>query len=361
MQLQEDCRLTYTTDSNDYEDSFELNFESKETYSNYYYQCNKDPTKNGKSGICNFDMKSLDNEKGYYQYKNNSALINDKNKFTLNFPNLNTKRFYFYGSDYINNYYILNKKYYVSEKGSGFILQYSGTNYDKNFISKLYPNKNINTALSDCQLVDIGQSPSRYLIYCKLSQNDINIIPENNNLPIAYDILCGSKQETRLTLHKLDTSKYPVFRVKNFVLPYEDDLSYPNEILIIADVEGSVSGIKSNSENNIFIVEIDIEFDLDSVKFIFPTYLICEFQNPSKLEKEFEIPCYSEYNFKGYKYKKVVLYPYYSPLNMSTPYEVIIDQTMNGIKFAEYIQTFPTDSKFINSPFLFLLLLLFLL
>ena len=194
-----------------------------------------------------------------------------------------------------------------------------------------------------------------------MSQNDVNILPENNKLPIAYDILCGSKQETVVTLHKLDTSRYPVFRVKQFVLPYEEDLSYPNEILIIADVEGSVSGIKSSNENNIFIVEIEIEFDLDYAGFIYPTYLVCEFQNPSKLEKEFEIPCYSEYVFKELKYKKVVLNPYYSPLNMSTPYEVIIDKAINGIKFAEFIQPYPTDSKFINSPLLFLSLLLFLL
>ena len=194
-----------------------------------------------------------------------------------------------------------------------------------------------------------------------MSQNDINIIPKNNNLPIAYDILCGNKEETAVTLHRLDTSKYPIFRVKNIVMPYEEDISYPNEILIIADIEGSVSGIKSSNDINIFVVEIEIYLDLTGLDALFNTYLVCGFKNPSKLEKGFEISCYSEYTYNGLKYKNIVLTPYYSPLDMNTPYEVIIGKKINGIKFEEYIRPYPTDSKFIKSSLFFLLLLFLLL
>ena len=290
MTLQGDCKFSYTTDSNDYEDSFELNFENSDNdYSYYYYQCNKDPSKKGNSGICNYAFESFNyNEKGYYQYKNDSSLKNDKNTFYLDFSALNNKRFYYYGADYIDNYYLDNKEFYVSEAGSGILLYYESLTYDSNLVSKIYPNKNTNTELSNCKLVDNGLYFS-YLIYCNMSQNDINNIEVNNNLPIAYDILCGNKEETVVVVHRLDKTRYPVYRVKQFVLPYEEDISYPNELLIIADIEGSVSGINSNDIINTFAILIEVDFDDFDEPMILD--MVCDISNHSTLEKDFEISC----------------------------------------------------------------------
>ena len=359
MTIQGDCKLKYTTESNNYEDSFEINFKHTDIdYSNYYYQCSKDPTNKGNSGLCSFEFKSfIENEKGYYQYKNYSALKNDKNTFSFDFSSLNNKRFYYYGADYIDNYYLANKEFYVSEEGSGMILYYESLTYDSNLVSKIYPNKNTNTALSNCKLVEI--EGYYYLIYCKISKNDLNIIQVDNNLPIAYDILCGNKEETTVVVRKLDKAKYPVYRVKKFVLPYEEELSYENELLIIADIEGSISGIKSNNVTNSFAILLEAYFD----DYNEPSSLdmICYIPNPTKLQKDFEISCQLPYDLEGYSYKKVYITQYYSPIDMNTPFELIINKKIRGTKYRDHVFTYNTNSKFIKTSLLLFLYLLFLL
>ena len=98
-----------------------MNFKSIDSNSNFYYQCNKAPLKDKDEGICNYNIESLCNKKGYYNYADYASLKNN-NIFNLDFSSLPNKRFYYYGSDYIDNVYEENTDYYISEDGSGNII-----------------------------------------------------------------------------------------------------------------------------------------------------------------------------------------------------------------------------------------------
>ena len=39
-----------------------------------------------------------------------------------------------------------------------------------------------------------------FFIYCKITQNDLSYFNEYSYMPLAYDILCGSKEETAVLL-----------------------------------------------------------------------------------------------------------------------------------------------------------------
>ena len=73
-----------------------------------------------------------------------------------------------------------------------------------------------------------------------MTQNDINNIPQNNDLPIAYDVLCGKKEKTSVSVLKLDTTKYPIYRIKKFILPFDDSIDKSDKIILLAKIEGSV-------------------------------------------------------------------------------------------------------------------------
>ena len=162
-----------------------------------------------------------------------------------------------------------------------------------------------------------------------------------------------------MVVRKLDKTKYPVYRVKKFVLPYEEELSYENELLIIADIEGSISGIKSNNVTNSFAILLEAYFD----DYNEPSSLdmICYIPNPTKLQKDFEISCQLPYDLEGYSYKKVYITQYYSPIDMNTPFELIINKKIRGTKYRDHVFTYNTNSKFIKTSLLLFLYLLFLL
>ena len=160
-------------------------------------------------------------------------------------------------------------------------------------------------------------------------------------------------------VRKLDKTKYPVYRVKKFVLPYEEELSYENELFIIADIEGSVSGINSNNINNAFAILLEAYFDDYNEPWSLD--MICYIPNPKQLVKDFEISCKMTYDLEGYSYKKIYITPYYSPLDMNTPFELIINKKIRGTKYVDHVITYSTNSKFIKASLLLFLYLLFLL
>ena len=41
---------------------------------------------------------------------------------------------------------------------------------------------------------------------------------------LTYDILCGTQEITGTVVQKLDTTKYPVFRIQKIILPSQDYL-----------------------------------------------------------------------------------------------------------------------------------------
>ena len=358
MTLQDDCRITYSTESNNYE-NFELNFDndkSKEN-NNLYYHCGKDPKVKENSGICSFNYECLNAEKGYFTYKN-SSMLRSNNKLTLDFSSFNQNQFYYYGADYIDVIYVETVPFYVSQSGSGITLLFSSfSGKDTNLVSKIYPNKDISTPFSNCKLTDIELDTDYYLLNCKLTQDDIDNIPQNNDLPIAYDILCGRKEKTTAYVLKLDTTKYPIYRIKEFILPFSDSVDGSDKITLIAEIEGSVSGLNGINENNYFIANANI-YNNNKLTFV---ELECEIENPSSKKEDFEIYCFP-YLEKRTKYDSIYLLPYYTPVESATPFEVIIDNSIKGTDDGEiYGYIAGSGSKFINYALSSLLLILFVL
>ena len=358
MTLQDDCRITYSTETNNYE-NFELNFDndkSKEN-NNLYYQCGKDPKVKENSGICSFNYECLNAEKGYFTYKN-SSMLRSNNKLTLDFSSFNQNQFYYYGADYIDVIYVETVPFYVSQSGSGITLLFSSfSGKDTNLVSKIYPNKDISTPFSNCKLTDIELDTDYYLLYCKLTQDDIDNIPQNNDLPIAYDILCGRKEKTTAYVLKLDTTKYPIYRIKEFILPFSDSVDGSDKITLIAEIEGSVSGLNGINENNYFVANANI-YNNNKLTFV---ELECEIENPSSKKEDFEIYCFP-YLEKRTKYDSIYLLPYYTPVESATPFEVIIDNSIKGTDDGEiYGYIAGSGSKFINYALSSLLLILFVL
>ena len=353
MTLEDDCRITYSTESNDYENSFELNFDndkSKENI-NFYFQCGKDPAVKENSGICTYNYESLNAEKGYYRYKN-SSMLKSNNKLTLDFSSFNQNQFYYYGGDFIESVYTKTDSFYVSQSGSGITLIFSSFSGDKTLVSKIYPNKDISTPFSNCKLTDVEIAKDYYLLYCKLSQNDINNIPQNNNIPIAYDILCGKKEKTTVFVHKLDTTKYPIYRIKEFNLPFDDSIGETDMITLVAEIEGSVSGLNGISKNNYFAITANSYSNNKLTVIEFQ----CQIENPSSKNNDFEIYCFP-YLERRTKYDSIYLTPYYSPVESTTPFEVIIENNIKGTSEGDsYVAI--SDSKFINYTLYSILLIL---
>ena len=47
--------------------------------------------------------------------------------------------------------------------------------------------------------------------------------------------------------------KYPVFRIKEFILLFNDSIYNIDKITLFVEIEGSVSGLKGVNENNHFM------------------------------------------------------------------------------------------------------------
>ena len=94
--------------------------------------------------------------------------------------------------------------------------------------------------------------------------------------------------------------------------------------------------------------------------------LICYNDSPSKLGKDFLIPCYLDIDSGySYSYNNVYLTPYIVPVEDSKPFQVIIEKELKGGEYDdadEEIQRFSGSDflKFINSS-LFILIAMHLL
>ena len=356
--INEDCRFRYNTGNNDNEESFEMNFKSVDSDSDFYYQCNKAPLKNKNEGICNLDWQSLYyNKKGYYKYINYQSL-NKNNKFNLDFSSLQNNQFYFYGADFINKIY-KTSEYYVSEEDSGILLIYHPGSEEPSSFSKIYPNKNVETSLSDCKYIDIEITKDYFLIHCRIKKSEIKYFINNIDLPLAYDVLCGIKENTSAIVHYLDKTKYPAFRVKGLVLDFYNRNIYKNdELIMIAGIEGNLSGFDERNSENIFIAFIDIEKNSK----ITSEYILCLIPNNYlNINNNFEISCkFDPINRSFYSYDSIYLTPYYVTYKVSSPFEIIIKNNIKAIEYKDYIPTIFMDSILIKISSL-LLLCIFLL
>jgi hypothetical protein len=289
--LKQDCSFEFSTGSEEIEESFKLDFQNVDyPDSKFNYQCSLSPVGNNNKteGICHYNFTNIHEVKGYFKYKNYSSIRNE-NEYSLDFSSFpNKNQFFFYGTDYID--YLFNFDYYISEEGSGIMLYYE-SNDDLGLISKIYPNENIESALSNCTIIPEKSGENYSYVYCRLKQEEINYFEGNEDLPLLYDIFYGVKEPMNAYVYKLDKTKYPVFKVKYFVSPKEKCLKDECVFILVSDIEGSISEFR---EGNSFYSLVNINNDTNATDFLY-----CEIPKPSKIKNNYEISCYPYHDMEN--------------------------------------------------------------
>jgi len=322
--LKQDCSLEFNTGNEEIKESFKLYFQNvDDPDSEFYYQCSLSPVgnKSKNEGYCSYNFNNIFEKKGYFKYKNYSSIKNE-NEYNFDFSSLpRENQFYFYGIDYID--YIYEYDSYISEEGSGILLYYQSED-DLGLVSNIYPNENIEASLSNCTIIPLIINVNYTYIYCKLKKEEINYFENNEDLPLAYDIFCGVKELIDVVVHKLDKTKFPVFKVKYFVKPKVND----NRFTIVTNIEGSIS--EFNEETSFFII-IKTNNNEEA------QYLDCKIPLPSKIQDNFEIFCENldgfEKNIDSYDF---YLTPYYFIESFVYPFEVFIMNDIKAINYDEY-------------------------
>ena len=169
---------------------------------------------------------------------------------------------------------------------------YYESNDDLGLISKIYPNENIESALSNCTIIPEKPGDNYSCIYWRLKQEEINYFEGNEDLPLLYDIFCGVKEPMNVYVYKLDKTKYPVFKVKYFVSPKEKCLKDECVFILVSDIEGSISEFR---EGNSFYSLVNINNnDTNATDFLY-----CEIPKPSKIKNNYEISCYPYHDMEN--------------------------------------------------------------
>ena len=328
------CYINYTMDSydEDLENNFELIFKNNINEDKMHYFCGIVHLMNKPSRICLSNINNIASYGTYelYQYsslgnENKIKLIN--NKFKINIPT----------EFLITILYSNNKKLYVSEIGSKILIM--SYNCDECvFKCNIYPNIN-SKHFEDCRQINFNNLENKnnlyndriYLVSCTIRENEIGYFNysynnnNNNDSKIIYDNICGMKNSIDAIIYKLDKTKYPLLRIKDFILPndYYLDIQY-SEIILMADVEGSISGFSST--NNLFYVFFDIENNNKR-----KTYELYCTPNDIKIISNYTIKCkFNSDNKNKISYNRVILYPYVHQYD-TQPYEVIISKSIQKL------------------------------
>ena len=320
LDINENCEIIITNSTSNFsnnldelKNSIEINF--KNNYSNYYYQC----------GIANLYSENKFHCFGtnyYYQMKGEYKFdyiisIGTENNIQSTFKK---NELTYYGLDFIYPNYHCD--FYVSEEGSKIIFYYYSYNKDDRLLTNIYPNLNTTTKLLNCHRI-ILQDRNYDLTYCRLYEYELHYFENtynNSKYYLAYNILCGKKESIQSIIHILDKTKYPVFRVKNFIIPYEFHIRNNSLFSLIVDIEGTISNYQS--EENGFKVVAFAEKISGGNETIF---LDCYTGKPSFITKNYTINCYM-YCGENYiiYYNDIYLGPYSYPLKVIEPFEVII-------------------------------------
>ena len=308
--MTKECNFKYTSTNS--ENYFEMYFKNGD--SNLYFQCGSVPH-SGNEGICSISTKSSFNPKGIYGYSAHNSLLN-KNNYTLDFSSI-SKEFYYYGVNSINSFY--DKYLYISKTGKKIYLQYDTEDKNDDYVPQIYPNYKVNTPLSKCKIENFNGWTT---IVCDIQDSEFSYFSSSPHLPLSYEVLCGYKKQMFASVVVLDTKKYPIFKVKQLILPEKEYIDGESTIILLADVEGSTSGL---TENILYFTSmIIVEHSAKNHSY----NLFCDIENPKK-GNNFKIPCQAILSFN---YTNVYLNPHYiQGIYEQDPFQVIIGDGIEGI------------------------------
>lgn len=339
------CFINFNTDSSneDIKNNFELVFKNKKNNDKIYYYCGVVPLIKEDSHICVNDFNYTISE-GVYELYNFSSL-GKENIFKINNEEFNfiLKNDFFYTIRFEDN-----QKFYVSESGSK-ILIVSYLCDECIFKTNIYPNFKATKPFDDCKQInfnDLELGIKYYLVSCSIKENELNYFDysynNGDNSLMSFDRFCNKRFKINATIYLLDKTKYPLLRVKAFIIPDEDTLDNDSIFTLIADVEGSVSGFTSN--NNYFYVFIDIINNNKN-----KTYELYCRPNYIKIISNYTIYCYFKQDTlkSRISYDTIILYPYTHQLD-TQPYEIIIPKVFQ-IKKANFSEDLPQPIQPITS------------
>lgn len=322
--IDKSCKLHFNG-GDSVKNSFEVFAKNSDNEDTLYYQCGTTSVNNGNENICILDENYQDfynKQKGNY-YLNNIQSLGNENKFNLE----NSLKFYYYGVDLIQPFFKVNM--YVSENGSKFMFRYFSGVDDKRFVTKIYPHVNSTNYLKNCNRVLLKPNLLNYtyIVYCEISSDELKYFEDsknNNESYLSYDVLCGDREIIESIVFRLDKNKYPVFRIKKFVMPNSDTIQNNVNFKLIANIEGSISNFEGESHSFIAL------FDLENNKQNQTYFAICEIGKPLKVMDNYEILC--RFGTMGdISYNNLYLLPYYYPRDNIAPYEIIIENKIKSM------------------------------
>ena len=314
----EDCTLEVTTNASldSWKNTLDIGFKNTRTNKHFNYQCSSVDLLEGKKNICYFEYYNFFTNKGIYKYNYYNSL-GEENNFSLD-TTLTTKEFYYYGLDEV--YPIFTLDLYISQEGSKILFLYWGDE-DDIILPPIYANENSQIALSDCNYLYLGGDS---FIYCDIKESELSYFNNRHNY-MCYDILCGYKELIYAIVDRLDTSKYPVFKIKNFFLPEEKTLRKNTMFTLKADVEGSLTSYKADYSYFVALIEIEVQ-DQN-----FTSLIDCILEHPGKIQKDYTFNCYLDTeSVNEIPYDNIYLHPYNLPYDNYYPYEIYIKETIKG-------------------------------
>ena len=316
-----ECNLVVEV-ANEYLNSWKNSLQVKFKYgdANIRYQCSVLSTKiKGNEYNCYVPTWDLSNKKGVYNFDSYESL-GTENKFTIDASQISG--FNLYGLEHL--YPLLGvdtQGYYVSEKGSKIIFYYDPSRQAEEKVPYIYPLVSPYPFLSNCKRERFDSS-GIYLIYCELTEDELSNFKTTNKIEMAYLYECNYYVDTYTYVYKLDTTNYPVFRIKSAFLEKADVIDYYTEFTMTAKIDGSIS---SYTKDQMFVGFAHIEYNNKNTTYL----IVCYTGIPEDESKDHSISCYMNFN-KGQseKYDNLYILPYIVPYQSTVPYEVIINEVI---------------------------------
>ena len=336
------CNLYISTNSSldDWISPLKIIFEDSKGENNFSYICGENSLFNFYNGTkflnCYYEITKLRITRGEYKLKGIESLGNEN---IFNLDKSFEKKTYIYGASSITT--SKNYKIFVSEKGSKIIFQYNTDGVDVD-LPPLFLNYNNDLIPLNCQIHKFSfykEKDPNFLVYCELNEKELNYFEYNSNIRIRYGYYCDLF-DSNVVINRLDKTKYPVFRLKHFVVS-----SSPNvqqnfiEAILIADIEGSISEFI----NSTYIIGLMVDVEIDDKNIT--TKMQCEFNSPSKVEKNFIIKCRFANGDNFQKANNFYIQPYYQTFTISSPLEVIIKEPIRNIEFIPEKENSDSTSK----------------
>ena len=358
-----DCSLEVTSNSNldNWKSQLNVIFKHKGKSVEFDYICGVNKILNEPKKIyCSYEFNNKETlEKGEYVY-DSFKVIGKENTFSLD-NSFAGKKFVYYGYDsflplskILENKEFDNYYYFVSEKGSRFSFIYDSAGIDQNMSPILTINSN--KPLSNCQRTSIAldERKTRFIAYCELQSDEIydfDEYPPQTEYQMINIGLCQYPNFMNIATFKLDKSKYPVLRVKNFIISNILIENYYSFSLLV-DIEGSISDCTQDIIGFLFYIRVETNNVNTNEQ------LKCLFKNPKSIGKNYFITCIFGYNESRDPFTNIYLLPYYSLLKFYYPIEVIIPNEIKGIYFIPPDDEKKSSANYIS--FAFILIILFI-